>query len=113
MGKTKKTMINPIKLLGLCLFSSSFVYFGYELFNSDVLKSDAQRRLMILWNSAASQYPALADYNAQFAANAHHVITAMMYALLTAPMLIFCRYCSMFTILAFGLWSSLFFNPYV
>merc|ERR1712062_393525 len=99
------------RLVGILLVSASLLYFGWNLYTDETLKADTNRRLSTLWNEAASKYPALAQHNAAFSANSHYIILFLTYALLGAPVIVFCRYCTIFVIPAYALWVAMFYNP--
>lgn len=106
-------MINPVKLLGMLMFSSVFVFFGYELYTQQAVKVDAERRLTTLWNLAMQQYPVLGDYNVHFTQHVKMVLEVLGYLLMSAPIMICCRWWAMFQMPAWALWCAMFFNPWV
>ena len=102
-----------LRYLGIVLFSAALTYYGYEMYSSQTLQADAQKRLVNLWNVMSVHVPALADHSALFATNAHFVVKFMMYTLLISPCLILCGYTAIFHVVAWGLYVALFANPYV
>lgn len=105
--------MNPLKLVGMLMFSSVFVFYGYEMYTQTAVKADAERRLMTVWNLAIQQYPVLGDYNAFFSQHVGNVVLGLMYVLLSAPVMVVCRWWAMFEIPAWALWCALFYNPWV
>merc|ERR1711976_384222 len=113
MGNSKTKMPNPLKLIGLLLFCTPFVLYGWDLHTKDSVKADAHRRVLVLWNLGMQHYSFLVDYNTLFTSNAQYVILAMMYCLLGVPLIILCRWLAVFPIMAWALYCSLFFNPWI
>jgi hypothetical protein len=105
--------MNPLRLVGLLMFSSVFVFYGYELYTQQAVKADAERRMLTLWNLAIQQYPVLGDYNALFSQHVGHVVIGLMYLFLSAPILVYCRWWALFEMPGWALWCALYYNPYV
>jgi hypothetical protein len=95
------------------MFSSVFVFYGYELYTQQAVKADAERRMLTLWSLAIQQYPVLGDYNAFFSQHMGHVVIGLMYLFLSAPILVYCRWWALFEMPGWALWCALYYNPYV
>merc|ERR1712151_601555 len=101
------------RFIGILLVSATLVYFGYNMYINDSVKADCNRRLQTLWNEAAAKQPALAQHNALFSQYSKYILQFMMFSLLSAPALVFCRWCALWVLPAYALWVALFYNPYV
>jgi len=99
--KTTKTAITPttksftkrlIRILGVLLFSSVFVYYGYKLYALEQHKTDTTRRLTKLLTLVQSTLPQVAPITAFALKHINCILIGIMELLFSAPVMLKCNY---------------------